>query len=190
MCAYRRVLLLSSIIASALFQNSARAAVGDPLDITLPDKLAAANFKQFCPTLGLSPSPLLARAIVDSYNVSRAFVDWNDTGSEGPNEYRAMVSTDLCANATAAKLAEKCIGQDKRLTAEAVAQADISRTINNRLEAGLKVGSTFNLVFKGGRLQVTHRGSPNASAFNVRSRENVAPGQESATLAEQLFATS
>lgn len=167
--------------------DHARAAPG-PLNVPLSDNLAGANFKQFCPTPEKSPTSLyvLERAIVSSYKIPLAFLDWNDNGI-GSNEFRLAVSTVMCVNAKTPAQIAKCFTKDKNYTPDATAQLNIVRDINLALTAGLSKGPEFDLQFKDGLLHVKHL--RNASVFQIRDRSTIRTSDEVPTPAQEFFSS-
>ena len=186
----RRVLLslcVSLGTAFAAVDRAAAAKAPDPLDVTLPDPLFSVDYKQFCPQPGVTPDKkVLARAIVSSYKISLSLLEWNETGI-GKEEYRMAVSAPLCLlpNKSDAQIA-KCAN-----TKDADAQGNISGDMNKYLDLGKAKGPIFNLVFKDGRVQAVYKDNAQLSSYQVRDKSKyIKPGQETATLAEQFFATS
>ena len=189
---YVRVLVSGGSLILAVCQtlNSADAAVSDPLRVDLPKNLAAADFKKFCPDLNTEPPNLyiLERSIVSSYPISLSLLDWNDNGV-GPSEIHQAASSVLCLTVKTPSQASKCYAniKERNFNADANAQANIFNDVQGVLLAGmnLKKGPTFNLYFKDGILQVTHKA--NASAFNTRDRLFIGSGNEAATPPEEFF---
>ena len=188
MGAYRALLLLGVSLGTVFSAfDRAAAKVPDPLDVTLPDPLFSVDYKQFCPKPGATPDKnFLARAIVSNYKISLSLLDWDDTGI-GKEEFRLAVSAPLCLlyNKSDAQIAKCSESKD------ADAQGNISGDMNKYLELGKAKGPVFNLVFKDGRVQAVYSGNAQSSSFHVRDKsKTINPGQETATLAEQFFATS
>lgn len=182
---------LIAIVAASIAgfaATNAGAATGDPLGVSLPDKLAGADFKQFCPVLGKAPKSLylMERAIVASYQLPLALIDWNDTGV-GMDEIHAAVSTVLCDLPRTAAQVAKCRTKENRSTPDANAQATAVNEIDDALARGLAKGAVFNLEFKDGDLHVEYRAS--GSAFNLRDRAAIKPGEEGASRPEAFFSS-
>src|SRR6185437_8202996 len=154
------IIAVATVCVAICAATNSSAAAKDPIGVSLPDKLAGADFKQFCPVIGKAPKSLysMERAIVASYQLPLALIDWDDTGV-GMREIHSAVSTVLCDLPRTATQVAKCRPKENSSTPDANAQATAVNEIDDALKRGLTKGPVFNLEFKDGDLHVEHHGS-------------------------------